>query len=235
MQAALVRSPVRFRVLSPLGVGTRGLVFLAEVIGAPRRLVTVKEVAIAAPDAGALERIDRLLDRLAALRHDALLPFLDGEVSDAGRLRLVADYVVGSALDVYLRRELPPIGARVRLLAGVCRAVAFSHRHGFTHGHLRSSDALVSVRDGAPRVRIRDVGLPELIGLAPDPTRDLIDLAYLGDLVVAGADPTPTDLADLFESLRHPAVSRAASTADQVAVETAAAADRAAAALDHFA
>ena len=231
IQTALVRSPVHYRVLSPLGSGARGPVFLAEVIGARRRLVTVKEIAIEAPNADDLERIDRLLDRLAALRHDALQPYLDGEVNDAGRLRLVADYVVGSALDIYIRREHPPIATRAKLLAEVCRAIAFAHSHGFTHGRLRASDALVSVWDGAPRTRVRDVGLPELLGLSPDPTHDLVDLAKLVDLVATGAEPMPTELAATLEPLRRVG----AGPASPAAVDTAAAAGRAAAALDHLA
>lgn len=228
LQTALTHAPVPHRIVGPLGLGPRGPIALAERTDGSHRLLTIKEVSVPISSPGSLERIDATLRRLTKLNHPVLLPFLDGAVTESGRLRLVADYVPGSAVRVFVRREHPPMPVRAGILADVCRAVAFAHANGFTHGRLNPCDVLVSAYGGTAHTRLRDVGLPELMGLDPEPGRDLLGLADIVDAVAAGAEPMPPPVAEALRALR----SGGAGTA---LADTAVAADAAATALDRIA
>jgi serine/threonine-protein kinase len=121
--------------------------------------------------------------------HTGLLPYLDGEWSDDGRVRLVAVYVPGCELPVFLRRAAPPPELQAAILAAVCEAVGAAHRRGLTNGHLTPSDVLIVARQAArpPSIVVRDFGLADITGQSPGYGADCRALGrLLADAVTAG-------------------------------------------------
>ena len=72
-----------------------------------------------------------------------------GEVS--GLVYFVMGYVAGESLAGRLRREGPlqPEGARA-LLAGICDALDYAHRHGIVHRDIKPDNILIDAGSGAP-------------------------------------------------------------------------------------
>src|SRR5450755_1165147 len=111
-------------------------------------------------DASFQIRFRRAAQGAASLNHPAIVAVYDtGET--AGRTcpvpYIVVEYVDGETLRAVLERErrLPPRRA-MEIVADVCAALDFSHRHGIMHGGVRAATIMVN-RAGA--VKVMDFGL----------------------------------------------------------------------------
>src|SRR5580765_5174371 len=112
----------RYRILSPLGAGGMGEVFLAEDSRLERRVaVKVLPESIQA-DHVARERLRREALAAAALDH----PFICKvhEIGDAdGRTFIVMEYVEGDTIQALARRALLPLRKIVAIANGLARAL----------------------------------------------------------------------------------------------------------------
>lgn len=184
MRLGLERVSEEHRILTVLGAGPSGTLFLAERGDALRKLVTVRHLAAELAAKVEPSRFEGVLERLIGLVHAHLVPVLDGGVIEGGPVYVVSEYVAGSSLSVFCERQGPALGPRIGLLASVCRATEHAHRNGITHGHLSAADVLVSSRSGAVTPLVRDFGIRMLAGADPNPMLDLLALgALLRDLV----------------------------------------------------
>ena len=184
MKLGLGRASDEHRILTVLGAGPSGTLFLAARGDALRTLVTVRHLADELAATVEPARFESVLERLIGLIHANLLRVLDGGIVDGGPVYVVSEYVVGSSLPVFCDRQGLALGPRIGLLASVCRAAEHAHRSGITHGHLSVADVLVSSRSGVPTALVRDFGIRMLAGLDPDPMLDVVALgALLRDLV----------------------------------------------------
>ena len=188
MRLGLARVSEEHRILTVLGAGPSGTLFLAARGEAPMKLVTVRHLA--GEFAARVEplRFESVLARLIGLIHANLVPVLDGGIVEGGPVYVVSEYISGSSLPVFCERQRLGIGLRIGLLASACRAVEHAHRNGIAHGHLSAADVLVSSRSGLPTPLVRDFGIRMLAGLDPNPTLDVAALgALLRDLVAPSA------------------------------------------------
>ncbi len=163
-----------YRLLSELGRGGMGTVWLAErVDGQPRRKVALKLPHLGwAP--GLVERLGRERDILASLEHPNIARLYDAGSDALGRPYLALEYVDGTPIDRYCEANGLPLRERLRLLLRVAAAVAFAHTRLVVHRDLKPSNILVT-NDGD--VRLLDFGIAKL--LADDAT---------GELTRAGAE-----------------------------------------------
>jgi serine/threonine-protein kinase len=158
-----------FTLLRPLGQGGMGEVWLAE----RREGAFVQQVALKllkrGMDSDAL--IARFVQErriLAELNHPGIARFIDGGVSDDGRLYFAMEYVAGESLNEYARQRTLSVRERVRLIAEVCDAVAYAQSHLVVHRDLKPSNVLV---DAEGRTHVLDFGIAKLLGdSAPDDT-----------------------------------------------------------------
>jgi len=184
MRLGLARVSEEHRILTVLGAGPSGTLFLAARGEAPMKLVTVRHLA--GEFAARVEplRFESVLARLIGLIHANLVPVLDGGIVEGGPVYVVCEYVAGPSLPVFCDRQDLALGPRIGLLASVCRAAEHAHQRGIAHGHLSAADLLVSSRSGVPTPLVRDFGIRMLAGLDPDPMVDVVALgALLRDLV----------------------------------------------------
>lgn len=158
-----------FRILSPLGEGRMGKVFLAEDTRLGRK-VAIKMVAEARGDARPAEdRLMREAQTASALSHPNICTLFDVGRAD-GQLYIVMEYVDG----LTLRDVTPPGGLPVEdVLAhgtAIARALAHAHGRGVVHRDLKSANVMVSADH---QIKVLDFGLAAFT--RPPESRQLLE------------------------------------------------------------
>jgi serine/threonine-protein kinase len=148
-----------FRLVSILGRGGMGDVWVAERVGEDfEQRVALKLLPIA-DDAG-IARFRRERRILARLSHPHIAKLVDGGVGADGRPWLAMELVDGLHLTDHVREEQLDIESRLRLFVRICDAVQFAHRNLVVHRDLKPSNILVD-RDGAPK--LLDFGIAKIL------------------------------------------------------------------------
>ena len=150
-----------YRIVSEIGRGGMGTVFLAErADGAFEHRVALKLIRQTLLDSELERRVRRERQILASLNHPNIARLLDGGVTPYGEPFLVMEYVDGVPLPVHADRARLDVHARLRLFRDVCAAVAYAHRQLVVHRDLKPSNILVTA-DGAPK--LLDFGLAKIV------------------------------------------------------------------------
>ena len=149
-----------YRLLSMVGEGATGAVYLAERDGTDERVA----LKLLDPELAKNERFRRRLLRestiAAGLRHEHVVPILDfGETEEDG-LYLAMRYVPGSDLRELLAREGPlEPGRAVGLVAQVGDALDEAHRRGLVHRDVKPANVLVEPTEDGEHAFLGDFGL----------------------------------------------------------------------------
>lgn len=153
-----------YRILSVIGRGGMGLVYLAERADGQfdqRVAIKVVQAGLGAPFAGRLQQECRIL---ASLEHPNIARLLDAGATDDGLPYLVMEYVAGQPIDRFCDERKLTARERVRLLLPVCEAIQFAHQKLVVHRDLKPDNILVTA-DGVPK--LLDFGIAKVIGDAP--------------------------------------------------------------------
>ncbi len=155
-----------YRLLSPIGQGGMGSVWLAERSdGRFERKVAVKflRFSVAAPGGPArFKREGRILGQLA---HPHIAELMDAGVTANGEPFLVIEHIDGQDIDKYCDQHRLGVEARVKLFLDVLSAVGHAHSNLIVHRDIKPSNVLVR-NDG--EVKLLDFGIAKL--LADDAT-----------------------------------------------------------------
>jgi eukaryotic-like serine/threonine-protein kinase len=161
-----------YRILSELGRGGSGVVFLAErVDGAFTQQVALKWLRGDRPVPGGRGVLERERELLASLDHPHIARLIDGGESDDGQLWFAMDYVAGDSIDVHAATL--GLKERLDLVRAVCRAVHHAHSRGLIHGDIKPANVRVDER-GQPRLldfgiaRLEDAAGGGSYGLTPE-------------------------------------------------------------------
>jgi len=153
-----------YRLVSPIGQGGMGSVWLAERCdGRFEGRAAVKLLNIALVGRAGEERFRREGNFLAKLTHPHIARLIDAGVSPTGQPHLVLEYIEGQSIDRYCDGHTLGIEARVHLFLDVLEAVAHAHANLIVHRDIKPANVLVSV-DG--HVKLLDFGIAKL--LEPD-------------------------------------------------------------------
>jgi serine/threonine-protein kinase len=218
-----------YKLLSPLGQGGMGTVWLAERSdGRFEGRAAVKFLSIALLNRAGEERFKREGSILSRLTHPNIARLLDAGVSTSGQPYLVLEHVDGEPIDQYCDHQRLDVEARVRLFLDVLAAVAQAHANLIVHRDLKPSNVLVGT---GGRVKLLDFGIAKLIEAEGETgttqlTREggwaLTPLCAAPEQVTGEAVTTATDvygLGVLLYSLlsgHHPAGSSLRSPADLI-------------------
>jgi len=140
------------RVLSLIGEGTFGFVYLAEQ-SSPRRRVALKVLKPGVASPLALRRMEREAEIMARLQHPGIAQVIESGIEQglAPRPYFVMEYIDGRPVTDYITAEALSTVERLRLFMAVCDAVQHAHTNGVIHRDLKPSNILVT-RDGHPKV-----------------------------------------------------------------------------------
>lgn len=145
----------RYRILSVLGKGAMGMVYLAKD-SLLDRLVAIKVLHARVAEESTLQTLCDEARAAARLQHPSIVPVYDVGVSESGTPFLVMALVEGESLYEELARGplSPPRAVQVaRQLAG---ALAVAHGAGFMHRDIKPANILIDLEGNA---YITDFGL----------------------------------------------------------------------------
>ena len=149
----------KYRILSPLGSGGFGSVYLAEDTWID------KKVAIKVPhrqnlDFGELVREPRLL---ASLSHPNIVTVLTAERQD-DVFFIVMEYVQGDTLEAVIERDgTLDLARALDYTCQICNAMDHAHQHGIIHRDLRPGNVLVTEQG---MIKVADFGTSRFLEIA---------------------------------------------------------------------
>src|SRR5262249_38211773 len=172
-----------YKVLSRIGNGNMGVVYLCEHVDMRRRVALKVLQGRRAKDQVALQRFLREARAAAAINHPNVVHALDlGCEGDLHYLSM--EYIDGISLKEVVRAQVP---LEPRRLAGYLRQAALglqhAHQAGLIHRDIKPSNVMID-RDGV--VKILDLGL----ALFAEGDEELTQGVQLGDIAYAAPEQT---------------------------------------------
>ncbi len=152
-----------FRVLSVLGEGGMGCVYLAQQEEPVRRTVAIKLIKTGFTSPGAMARFHAERQAMARLSHPAIAKMLEAGTTDDGFPYFVMEHVDGASLTDYCDRRKLDVDSRLGLFIQICRGVEHAHRKGILHRDLKPSNILITDVDDRPAPKIIDFGIAKAI------------------------------------------------------------------------
>ncbi len=153
-----------YRLLSILGEGGFGVVFLAEQTEPFRRRVALKIIKPGMDSRQVLARFEAERQALALMDHPNVARVLDAGATAQGRPYFVMEFVPGEPTTAYCDRERLTTKRRLELVIDVCEAVQHAHQKGIIHRDIKPSNILIEIGDkGLPIVKVIDFGVAKAI------------------------------------------------------------------------
>ncbi|MBX7173598.1 MAG: protein kinase [Pyrinomonadaceae bacterium] len=149
----------KYRIISELGRGGMGVVFLAEREDF-RQQVALKLIKRGMDSDAILERFGREREILASLNHPFIARFLDGGTTESGSPFFVMEFVEGISVDKYCRKKNLSVEQKLELFTKICEAVSFAHQKLIIHRDLKPSNILIDT-NGSPK--LLDFGIAKLL------------------------------------------------------------------------
>jgi non-specific serine/threonine protein kinase/serine/threonine-protein kinase len=149
----------RFQLVSKIGEGGMGQVWLAEQTSPVRRSVALKLIRAGMYDEEIVRRFQSERQSLAVMDHAAIAKVFEAGTSPQGQPYFVMEYVPGLPITEYCDRNKLKIRDRLELFIQACEGVQHAHRKAIIHRDLKPANILVVEVDGRPVPRIIDFGL----------------------------------------------------------------------------
>jgi WD40 repeat protein/serine/threonine protein kinase len=155
----------RYRLLSVLGEGGMGIVYLAEQEGSIRRRAALKVIKPGMDSKRVIARFENERQALALLDHANIAQVYDAGMTENGRPYFVMEYVKGLPITEYCDRNKLTINQRLKLFLEVCHGVHHAHQKGIIHRDIKPSNILVFVQEDKAIPKIIDFGVSKAINM----------------------------------------------------------------------
>ncbi|MEI7657598.1 MAG: serine/threonine-protein kinase [Phycisphaerae bacterium] len=153
----------KYTLLSVLGEGGWGIVYLAEQPAPTHRLVAVKIIKPGMDTRQVLARFNDERQALAMMDHPCVVTSIDAGATDDGRPYVVMPLIPGLSITSFCNEEKLDVAARVRILAKACRGIEHAHAKGVIHRDIKPANILVARTDGEILPRVIDFGLAKAL------------------------------------------------------------------------
>ncbi|MEZ4453529.1 MAG: serine/threonine-protein kinase [Nannocystaceae bacterium] len=156
----------RYQILSRLGAGGMGVVYLAEHITIKKRCA-IK--VLADEYAGKSDIVDRFLQEARAasmIAHENVVEITDFGKTPSGSVFFVMEMLAGEDLAGTLEREGPLPWERVRgMMIQICRALGAAHDKGIIHRDMKPENCFRIERSGSKDfIKVLDFGIAKVTG-----------------------------------------------------------------------
>ena len=150
-----------YRLISPIGEGGMGTVWLAERNdGRFDRKVAIKFLRFSLGSQTGSERFRREGRILAQLSHPHIAELIDAGVAASGQPYIVLEHIEGEPIDMYCDSHQLDVKSRITLFLDVLSAVSHAHANLVVHRDIKPSNVLVRT-DGC--VKLLDFGIAKLL------------------------------------------------------------------------
>ena len=149
---------LHYQIISLLGTGGMGQVYLAEDIRLRRKIALKTLAPQYAGDANALLRLEQEARASSALNHPNILTIHD--IGEAQGIRYIAcEYIEGATVREKLRSGPLPLDTAIDIANQVAQGLSAAHTSGITHRDIKPENIIIR-RDGL--VKIVDFGIAKL-------------------------------------------------------------------------
>ncbi|MHC4711131.1 MAG: serine/threonine-protein kinase [Planctomycetota bacterium] len=145
-----------YKLLSLLGQGAFGDVYVAEQTGPVRRNVALKIVKLGMDTRQVVARFEAERQALALMEHPHIAKVFEAGSTESGRPYFVMEHVPGVPITEYCDRHRLSIKQRLRLFLLVCDAIQHAHQKGIIHRDVKPSNVLVKVVGDQPVPKVID-------------------------------------------------------------------------------
>jgi WD40 repeat protein/serine/threonine protein kinase len=152
-----------YKLLSVLGEGGFGMVYLAEQEHPIKRLMALKVVKPGMDTKQVIARFETERQALAMLDHPHIARVFDAGATEAGRPYFAMEYVKGIPITEYCDKYKLGTQERLRLFIPLCQAVQHAHHKGIVHRDIKPSNVLVMLHDEKPVPKIIDFGVAKAL------------------------------------------------------------------------
>ncbi|MCP4260067.1 MAG: serine/threonine protein kinase [Planctomycetes bacterium] len=153
----------RYKLLSILGEGGMGIVYLAQQDEPIKRRVALKVIKPGMDSKRIIARFEAERQVLALLDHPNIAHVHDAGTTESGRPYFVMEYVKGLPITEHCDYHKLTVKERLRLFQQVCLAVHHAHQKGIIHRDIKPSNILVSTQDDQVIPKIIDFGVAKAI------------------------------------------------------------------------
>ncbi|MFC1794660.1 tetratricopeptide repeat protein [Planctomycetota bacterium] len=155
----------RYKLLSILGEGGMGIVYLAEQERPIKRRVALKVIKPGMDSKRVVARFEAERQALALLDHPNIAHVHDAGTTENGRPYFVMEYVKGLPITEYCDHHKLTIEDRLNLFRQICLAVHHAHQKGIIHRDIKPSNILVSLERDEAIPKIIDFGIAKAISM----------------------------------------------------------------------
>jgi serine/threonine-protein kinase len=158
----------RYRVLSRIGEGGVGVVFMVEHTLVGRRYALKVLRQMLAGNSEVIARFHREARAAAAVGNEHIVEVVDMGELENGSPYLVMELLEGRSLSAELEdKGIIPIERAVDIATQCCRALSAAHKKGIVHRDIKPENIFLSERqDGSDFIKILDFGISKLLEAA---------------------------------------------------------------------
>ena len=157
----------RYRLLSRIGEGGMGTVFLAEHVALGKQVAVKVLRAEYSRDEELVRRFEQEARSASRIDHENVVDVVDFGRTPGGSLYFVMEALEGESLARLIRRQgALPVERALRILAQICQALGAAHACGVVHRDLKPENVILVRRDdGADLVKVLDFGISKTHGV----------------------------------------------------------------------